>query len=383
MKEILRREWSILWHGRRIVLFVLMVAASAYATLVGNLYQHQIVENIPVAVCDLDASDLSRQLEADVADANQYRLVGETGELPEAEAWLKSHRAAAVVVIPRGFADDFYSGRHVTLGFLQDGTNTLVAGYASAPMTYIAAYWSAKYRETAAMMHGTPELPAASVSLGVRNLGNPTQSYLAFYTYGVMLMAAQIGMMMAYALSVQGDARKTYYRKHGFLKVTFAKGMFYWLLSFLSVLLGILLLAMVFRLPFHGSWLQILAICAVFLFAVEGLVGLPALFFRTKLALVQCLVFYSLPAFLAAGYIWPEEGMIGLVQWLSVLQPVHYSMIDFRQLAMTGTAAAYGRHVLVLLSMGVVGHILTVAGLKRIADQQYRKKAQVMVARGK
>ena len=41
----------------------MMLAASAYALLIGNLYAEQIVQNIPVAVCDLDDS-LSSEMNA-------------------------------------------------------------------------------------------------------------------------------------------------------------------------------------------------------------------------------------------------------------------------------------------------------------------------------
>lgn len=372
MRKILQRELSILWYDRRIVLVVMLAAASLYAALVGNLYRHEIVEQIPVAVCDLDDSQLSRQLTDDVSAADQYHFIGETRHMPEAEEWLRDKQAAAVLVIPSGFADDFYSGRPVILGFLQDGTNTLVSGYASSPMTYLVAYWSAKYRTAAIMRHGTPEVPIASVGLSVRSIGNPTQSYLAFYTYGVMLMAAQIGIMMAYALSVQSDVRKDYYREYGFLRVTFVKGVLYWWLSSIAVFLGILLLVMAFRLPFHGSWLQMLSICAAFLFSVEGLVGLLALYFRTKIALVQCLVFYTLPAFLVAGYIWPEQGMTGLMRVISCLQPVHYAITDFRQLAMVGMSPTFTQHILILCAVGISGHLLTVAGLKWLSARRCR-----------
>ncbi len=362
MWNCMQREMNILYHQRRMVCIVLMIAASAYALLIGTLYQNQTVQQIPVAVCDLDQSALSRQLVQDVAGADSYRFMG-TVSSEEGQRQLEQQQIAAVLVIPQDFSETYYDGRPVTLAFLQNGTNTLVAGYASRPVQLIWAAWLGQYRTYSNMAHGTPWLSPAGVRLDLRYTANPVQSYLAFYVYGVMLMAAQIGITMAYALSVQDDARQGFYGRQGIVRVMAAKVLFYWGLGFMSVLTGIGVLAGVFHLPFYGSLWQILALCALFLLAVENLAGLLALYFRTRLALVQFLVFYTLPAFLLSGYIWPNQAMPEVIYSISLLQPVHYVLIDFRQLAMSGTAGHYAFHMAILAGMALLSCIATTAVL--------------------
>ena len=223
MWDILRRELLILCHQRRMVFIVLLAAASAYAMLIGTLYMGQTVQSIPVAVCDLDQSALSRQLIRDVASADTYHFVGTTASEAEGEQWLASQKAAAVVVIPSDFAEKFYQGQDVSLGFLQDGANTLEASYASVPMQLIWADWLGRYRAEAIAIHGTPQVQPGAVGLSLRYTANPTQSYLVFYVYGVMLIAAQIGITMSYGLAVQGDSRHGYYRRHGLFRVMAVK----------------------------------------------------------------------------------------------------------------------------------------------------------------
>ena len=87
--------------------------------------------------------------------------------------------------------------------------------------------------------------------------------------------------------------------------------------------------------------------------------GLLALYFRTKLTLTQFLVFYSLPAFLISGYIWPEQAMPGIIRFLAWLQPLHYAMVDFRQLALTGQSATWGIHACLLAGAGVIAAFFT------------------------
>ncbi len=369
MWNIIRRELLILCCRRRLVFVVLLAAASAYAMLIGTLYRGQIVQAIPVAVCDLDQSALSRQLIRDAASADSYHFVGTTASEAEAEEWLRSQKAAAVIVIPPDFAGKFSQGQDVTLGFLQDGANTLEASYASQPMQLIWADWLGRFRAGAITLHGTPQVQPGAVGLSLRYMGNPTQSYLAFYVYGVMLTAAQLGLAMSYALSVQEDSRSGYYRRHGMLRVMAGKMGLYWVCSFCAVLAGIGVLVGLFHLPLYGNLGAVLLLCGAFLFAVENLAGLAGLYFRTKVALTQCFVFYSLPAFLISGYIWPEQAMPGIVRFLAWLQPLHYAMSDFRQLALTGQSAAWGQHASVLIGAGVLALLTFTVLLPRVMGE--------------
>lgn len=366
MLSVMQRELYILAHERKMVLFVLLFAASAYALLIGNLYQGQIVQNIPVAVCDMDDSALSRELVQGIAEADQYELNRIVGDEDEAVNLLKEHQVAAAVIIPADFSRQFYQGKNPAIAFWEDGTNTLAAGYAASPMQALWSDWLLKYRQQADITAGTADLPPAALSISLRYIANPVQGYLVFYIYGIMLIAAQIGLLISYSLSVQSDVRKGYYKQHGVLKTMLAKMLLYWLFSMLAVLLGCSLLAGLFSLPFHGNTLGMLLLIGAFLFAVQNIAGLAGLYFKTRLALIQTMVFYSLPAFMLSGYIWPNQGMLPVINWLSLWQPAHYVLSDVREIALTGMMnATYENHFLTLIMMGGCCFIVTWYWLRR------------------
>ncbi|MBQ6296551.1 MAG: ABC transporter permease [Selenomonadaceae bacterium] len=357
MLKIMRRELDLLIHERLAVLIILLFAATAYSLLIGNLYRGGIVQKIPVAVCDLEDSPLSRELIRATAEADQFNFCGTVSDDAEAVKLLERGEIAAALIIPNDFSEKFYCSESVTLAFLQDGSNTLQAGYASAPMQSICAAFSAEFNQRAATANSTPEISPAPVTLSLRLPANPTQSYLAFYMYGVMLMAAQIGMIMGFSMSIHEDFRAGFFRQ-GILLALVSKIIFYLALSLLSVALGIFFLTTFGNLPFRGDFGNMILICAAFLFAVEGLAGLAGIYFKTKLALVQAMVFYTLPAFLLSGYIWPEVGMTEIIRWVSMLQPVHYVLTDFRILSLTGVAPQINQHAAVLFAIGSVSFVL-------------------------
>ena len=143
-------------------------------------------------------------------------------------------------------------------------------------------------------------------------------------------------------------------------------------MSFCSIVLGMFFLARLFNLPFKGDIFTTMILCLAFLFVVENLSGIAALFFRTKIGLCQCMVFYTLPAFLISGYIWPEIGMFDAVKWLSYLQPVHYIAMDFRDLTLVGENADIRAHVEIFWIGGMLS-LMTFYGMLKYKFAQRLK----------
>ncbi|MBR1759893.1 MAG: ABC transporter permease [Schwartzia sp.] len=368
MLALWERELSLLLAERKLVAVVLLFAATAYAFLIGNLYNGHVVEHIPVVVCDLDGSAESRAFCREIRTVHTYDVTLVTGKLDEAETALAQRDAAAVIVIPENFAKDLSERRSVQLPFITDGSNSLVQSYSLAPIQELVGAFSAAQTARTAAADGMPELPVTPVSVSLRVPENPTGSYAFFYLYGVMLTAAQIGVMLSTALSVWGDARKPLFAENGVWKTLLAKQSFYGAASVLSMLIGLSVLVLVFRMPFKGSLFVFLPLYAAYAFAAMNLATAFALYFRTELALVQCLVFYALPAFLLSGYIWPEHGMLPMFRWISATFPLHYLLVDFRAVALSGVPfSGLLPDAVALLAMGVVLLLVNGSVLKKRA----------------
>lgn len=102
-------------------MFVLLFAVSAYALLIGNLYSGETVQNILVAVCDLENSRLSRELMRAVMEADQYEYVETLTDEFQAVEMLNSGKLAGVLIIPEDFSKRFYNQQPIELAFLTSG----------------------------------------------------------------------------------------------------------------------------------------------------------------------------------------------------------------------------------------------------------------------
>ena len=125
-------------------------------------------------------------------------------------------------------------------------------------------------------------------------------------------------------------------------------------LSLASVLIAVFLLSFVFKLPFRGDPLSFIVLFIAFLFCMENVAGFFALLSKSPNFIIQCMIFYTLPAFLLSGYIWPEVGMIDIIKWISLLQPIHYILPDFRNLALVGVTSDYFLHISTFLTIGLI-----------------------------
>ena len=175
MLQRLKHEIRLLFN-RPLVFLVLIGAASGYALLIGNLYRGETVQNIPVSVCDLEDSALSRELIRSVSEADQYNYIETlTDELVAAEM-LKRGELAAVLVIPKNFSKQFYTQHSIELAFLQDDSNILQASYTLPPIQSMVSDFASKHSSQNALSNTSST--SKNVSMSLRMIGNPTQSYL-------------------------------------------------------------------------------------------------------------------------------------------------------------------------------------------------------------
>lgn len=161
-----------------------------------------------------------------MADADQYDFRGVLTDEVSAVSMIERGSIAAVLIIPEDFSEKFYSMQAIDLAFLQDGSNTLQSGYSALPMQMIIAKFSAECNSHASIVNETPTLPIAPISLSARINANPTQSYLEFYICGIVLVAAQIGLIMGFSMSVYDDLKNGFFVERGITITLFTKEVF-------------------------------------------------------------------------------------------------------------------------------------------------------------
>jgi ABC-2 type transport system permease protein len=356
-------------------MMALLIAAPAIQlVLFGNAVQLD-VDRVPTAVVDLDQSHESRlHLRRILADGT-LRKVHATEDANAALRMLETSQAAAVLVVPYGFAKDVARGRSTSVQVVLDGTDPNRANVAAAAVaTYFAERSEeaqrARMSQTAALMGRDAKLPDLSVR--ARVLFNPALKTAVYMVPGI---ASMLLLLITTIISSMGLARE---RERGTLEqiqvtplpsgvLILGKILPFAAIGLFDFLLALVVGAYGFDMPLRGSLAFLFAATALYLMNTLGMGLLISTFSGSQQQAFMGGFLFMLPAALLSGIMTPVRSM---PEWLApwtLLNPLrHYAEI-LRGVLLRGAGAAdLSRQLLALTLMGLV--ICSVAALR------FRKK---------
>jgi ABC-2 type transport system permease protein len=300
---IVKEFWAVLRDPRgRIILFVppllQLILFSAAATLE--------IKNLSVAVLDRDGGAASTEFVSQIAGSpNVTRLVTLTSEQDLAQA-INRQRVVAAIVIPARFSADVASGRGGTVQMILDGRRSNAAQIVATYVGRIAASAGTTLRATTR----APPLPEVIAT----NWFNPNLDYLWFM---MPVLVVQVGAISALSVSAQSVARerelgtfdqllvsplRTWEMITGKLVPPFAIGM-------INGTIYLIVIPLIFGVPFRGSVLLFYAALAAGLFAVLGIGLLVSTIARTQQQAFLGMFAVMPPMLLISGFASPVDNM--------------------------------------------------------------------------
>ena len=280
------------------------------------------VEDMPLAVVDLDRTAASRALVESFLVTDAFAPAGDLASAAEAERWLQEGRARIALIVPEGFQQDLVRGETAPLQILLDGTNSNIAAQARAYALEIAG-------SHASLVGGEP-VPAMGATPVVRVWYNPDQTYTSFMVLSMVALAAlMVGVIYPAASIVRERESGTIEQ----LRVTTirtgellaAKTLPTLLMGLLSVFPS-LLIVWWFGVPLRGSLPVFLALTAVFLLSAISIGVLVAAVSRTLQQALLLSFFGLFPLMFLSGTLAPVESMPEALQVLSLASPLRHYM---------------------------------------------------------
>lgn len=281
------------------------------------------VEDMPIAIVDLDKSATSRALAERFLVGESFALVGRPETVSQAAAWLQSGRARIALVIPDGLQRDLARGEPATVQLLLDGTNSNIAAQARSNALGVVAGFNAS-RNGATVTAAGRAVPVTRVWY------NSNQSYTPFVVLSMIGLAAlMVGMIHPAASIVREKERGTIEQ----LRVTpistwellVAKTTPTVLIGLVSVFPS-LLIVRGFGVPLHGSLPVFLLLTALFLVSAVALGVLVSAFSATLQQALLVSFFVLFPMMFLSGTLAPVESMPKPLQTLSLASPLRYYM---------------------------------------------------------
>ena len=353
--QIIKREFRqiFLEDPRRFVF--LFGAAVGYLFIFGALYSPNIVKYIPLIVYDEEQSPLSRELIRDFDSSDSFRVTAYAATQEEMQQALADKSAYAAIDIPRDFSRKIKQGGASSLLFMVNGSNIVITNITSSAAQDITAAFSDKVAaERAALRTGQNQEKLgkrlAPVSAHLRVLNNPTQGYMLFFLLGLAMAAFQQGIFFSVGASVQAEYLKR--EAISWRSLLLGKFITYWGLAMLSFLTVVLIAEFFWEIWLKGSMVQLLLLGGVFSFAFIAFSMLMSSLFHNEMQFVRASILYPVPAFIFAGYTWPQESLGPVMHLVSYFFPMAWFSNAVRQIFTAGKAAHFTENIAVLLLLG-------------------------------
>jgi ABC-2 type transport system permease protein len=379
--------WLVFWRElgwlrrRPFLLALTTIVPLGLMALLTLVFSAGLANRLPIAILDLDGSELSRSLIRMVDATPETAVAVRVGELAEGRQMILSGRIHGLLMLPRNLERDVFAGRRPEVVFFYNTqtmtTGNLVLRGVNAAIPAAAA----GIRLSVVTAQGEP-LEAAQAALTAipvqtHALFNPTLNYVHFLLAALLPAILQIVVVTTSAYSVGLDVETRHRlrilrRLGGGIWPAMAGKLLPHTILFLmvlgaadSVLFGIL------ELPLRGQEALLLAAGILFILACQLLGLLLAVFLKPMASAVSVATILTAPAFGFMGISFPRIAMSAFAYfWGQMLPGTWYLTARIDQTIRGTPLALSAKPVLVLLAF-VVG----LAGIAALQFERIRVRA--------
>lgn len=326
--------------------------------LVGGL-KAKGVENLPLAVVDLDRSRASRELIVRLDQSDALLIKGYGESLTEAQQWMQNGRISVIVMVPPGYGEALTDPRQsATVQVIADGSHHAVSTVAIATTESVAAEIAQDITARHAVASSGPvELRfVARFNALLDDRPYVITAMLGLIVYQVTLIIAAQSFARERELGTLEQLRVT---PLGRLELILGKAIPPLLVGLMDCLLMTGAIIVWFDIPMRGSLLLLLLLTVPFILVQIGWGTLISLISRTQ---QQALLFVFALAILEialSGFMVPAGDMPGPARILSTVSSMRYHMTIVRGVMLRGA----GLESLWLPGLTLTGIAIAVLGL--------------------
>jgi ABC-2 type transport system permease protein len=386
-RELRPGFWLVFWREigwlrRRpfLLAFVTIVPLALMALLTG-IFSAGLATRLPIAVLDLDSSDLSRSIIRMVDATPDTAVLVRVGELAEGRGMILSGKVHGLLMLPRNLERDVFAGRRPEVVFFYN-TQTLTIGNltlrgVNAAVPTAAAGIRLSLRTAQGQPIEEAQVAISPIPVQIHALFNPTLNYVHFLLAALLPSLLQIVIVTASAYSVGMDVETRHRlrilrRLGGGLWPAMAGKLLPYTVIFLLVLgVSDAVLFGILELPLHGrGWLLDIA-GFLFILSCQLLGSLLALLLTPTATAVSIATLLTSPAFGFMGIGFPRLGMNAFSFGFGALLPGTWYLTARIDQTVRGTPLDLSwRPILILLAF-VVG----LAGLVALRLERLRTNA--------
>lgn len=381
--SILKNELSLFLSDKSILLTCL-VAPILYAIFIGAIYSEKEVSKIPIAVVDLDHSNLSREVSQLINSAEKVSIEGSYSSLNDAMFHFNNLEVQGIVIFPKDFEKKTLNldGAHVEL--ILNNTKFLTSNEINKSVQKVILTASGGVRMKYFISNNIPieiaKQKAQPIVPVIKSIYNITNNYGDYLLPILLILILQQTLIIGFGQSVVHEFKHgalAYIEKfnfYEFCQFLSAKSFYYLMLYVAYFFVFYKLIFPYFSISFNGSIYLHLVLSCIFIMAVILYTILLASFFKSPIGWTEVMAFSTYPFFLVSGYSWPIDAMPKIMQVIANLLPSTPYYNVFNILAIEGgkfnNITNGFIHLLGLLLIGYLLLYIRFRFMKRSAKKQ-------------
>ncbi|MGA2465831.1 MAG: ABC transporter permease [Thermodesulfobacteriota bacterium] len=299
------------------------------------------VKDIHTAVRDLDQSTESRDLIARFSSSKYFDIVSFPQTPEEIEGLIKKGDIALSIEIPSGFSRKLKKGDTATVQIIIDGTESNTAMIALGYINRILSDYSTMVLVKRLNRAGMIGFKEAGVEVEHRIWFNPNFESRLFFIPGVI---ANIAFLIPIILTAMAVVRE---REIGTLEQIMVTPIRSWELVVgktlpfaLFGLLDVVMIALIgvfwFEVPLRGNPFILFLGNVLFLMSSVGIGLFISTISSTQQQAQISTFFFTMPAFILSGFVFPLENLPTWIQYLTYANPLRYFLVIIRGVFLKG-----------------------------------------------
>ncbi|NAZ54933.1 ABC transporter permease [Vibrio toranzoniae] len=380
----LLRQWTIVrkdkWLLSSLTWIPLLLAASIWL-----IFSQGIARDLPVAVVDLEHSQISQQFTRLVDASPTLQVSQKYSSVSEAAKAMINRDIYGYVVIPRHFDRDIYLGLNPQVSVFYNSQFILIGKLVNSALLQAQGTFNAQLEVVKQLSHGDTTVKSAlgqavTVQSQITPLFNKNSSYAQFLVSAVIPALWQIMIVVGTILVLTANVRSRGLK--AWLSHSPVKSLVSTLTPYVALFLafGIAFSFWFYRLldwPFNGSFI---ALTVAQLLTVISCIIMGCLFFFLTLDPARAMSFagaFTAPSFAFMGITFPVTDMNTAAQiWRSLLPVSHYIEVQTAQSSYGASAAQSLISLTSMLWYAVPALVVMLLIKKHLAQASLSAKAQ-------
>lgn len=374
---------------RPFLLFLSTILPLFLMGLLAVVFSQGLATRLPIAVLDLDGTDLSRTIIRTVDATPDTAVAMRVADLTEGRHLILAGKVHGLMMLPKNLERDAFAGRRPEVVFFYNA-QTLTPGNLtlrgiSAAVPSVAAGIRLSLRSSRGEPVDIARSALQPIPVQVHPLFNPTLNYAYFLLAALIPSVLQVAVVTTMAYSAGLDVERTHRLRvlrrlgGGLWPALFGKLLPYTFLFLLVLGLSDIVLFGYLGLPLRGNRWLLLAGAVLFILACQLLGILLALVLRPTATAVSIGALLAAPAFGFMGIGFPRLGMNTFAyHWGELLPGTWYLMVRIDQ-TVRGTPLDLSLKPLAsLLALTLALAILVAIRLEFIRSRTDRRKREAL-----